>query len=123
MQEARLLAMHAGLMLPADVAAGDAAAFSLENGADQLRAAFADVSLRRYEDRLVVTEAEPLLAYLLSTETVQAELDRMTPDVQQQHIAGLRALIEQQLATHGQVTVAKDSGVFIARAPAADVYH
>lgn len=46
MHEARSLAMAAGLMLPAEVAAGDAAPFSLENGADQLRMAFTDVALR-----------------------------------------------------------------------------
>jgi SAM-dependent methyltransferase len=115
MQEAWLLAMRARLMPPADVAAGDAAIFSLENGADQLRTAFADVALRRYEDRLVVTETEPLLAYLLSTATVQAELAHMKPDVQHHRIAGLRALIDQQLEGDGQIVVAKDSGVFVAR--------
>lgn len=122
MLEARLLAMQAGLMPPAEVAADDAAALSLENGADQLRTAFADVALRRYEDRLVVTETEPLWAYLLSTERVQAALDRMTPDVQHHRIAGLRALIDQQLAARGQLLVTKDSGVFLARAPAAHAY-
>jgi SAM-dependent methyltransferase len=119
MQEARVLAMQAGLMPPAAVEAGDAAAFNLENGAELLKMVFADVALRRYEDCLVVTEPAPLLAYLLSTERVQAELERMTPDVQQQHISGLRALIDQHMARRGQLIVAKDSGVFIARAPAA----
>lgn len=115
MHEARLLAMQAGLMLPAEVAAGDAVAFSLENGADQLRMAFTDVALRRYDDRLVVTEAEPLLAYLLSTGMVQAELGRLEPEVQQRCMAALGALIDRRLTTDGQVIVAKDSGVFIAR--------
>ncbi|MCA9880697.1 MAG: class I SAM-dependent methyltransferase, partial [Thermomicrobiales bacterium] len=62
MHEAWTLAMRAGLMTPAMVAAGDATAFSLENGAEQLRAEFPDVELRRYEDGRAVTEAEPLLA-------------------------------------------------------------
>lgn len=118
MREARVLAMNAELMTPAEVEVGDAVGFSLENGADQLRTAFADVAVRRYEDRLVTTEAEPLMAYILSTEYVQAVLERMEPDVRQRRVAGLRALIDQQMATRGQIIVAKDFGVFIARPPA-----
>src|SRR5262249_16734842 len=49
--------------------------FRLENGAEQLARWFPRVELRRYEDALVVTEAEPLLAYVLSG-TAGASLDR-----------------------------------------------
>jgi SAM-dependent methyltransferase len=117
MQEARLLAMKAGLMSPAEVEAGDAVGFSLENGADQLGIAFPNVALRRYVDRLVVTEAEPLMAYILSTGRVQDVLGGLVPDVQQRRVAGLRTLIDQHLATRGRLIVSKDSGVFIARLP------
>jgi SAM-dependent methyltransferase len=40
--------------------------FTLENGADLLGAWFQGVALARYEDGLVVTEAAPLVDYLLS---------------------------------------------------------
>lgn len=117
MQEARLFAMNAGLMTLADVEAGDAAAFSLENGAEQLGTAFGEVALRRYEDRLVVKQAEPLMAYILSMGQVQAVLASIAPGGRQRRVAGLRAQIEQQLVSDGQIIVMKDSGVFTARRP------
>ena len=62
-------------------------AFDLENGREQLRAYFAHVERHRYEDALVVTEPEPLIAYLLSTrvasvldEADRAELTRRVAD-------------------------------------------
>lgn len=115
MQEARLLAMRAGLMTPADVEVSDAVAFSLENGADQLRTVFANVALRRYEDHLVVTEAEPLLAYILSSWQIQKTLASLDPIDLQDRVTMLRASIDEQMAVDGQIIVAKDSGVFIAR--------
>jgi len=41
--------------------------FSLENGVAQLSERFRDIRLCRYEDSLVVTEADPLIAYVLSS--------------------------------------------------------
>src|SRR6266545_1500464 len=40
--------------------------FRLENGAEQLAPYFAEVALHRYEDALIVTEAEPLVAFIAS---------------------------------------------------------
>jgi SAM-dependent methyltransferase len=114
MREARLLAMNAGLMTRAEVEAGDAKGFSLENGAEQLGTAFAHVALR-YTDSLVVTEAEPLLAYILSSWQVQNTLAGLDVVDRQDRLTMLRALIDEQLQVDGQITVTKDSGVFIAR--------
>ena len=115
MREAREFAMNAGLMTLDEVEAGDAAAFSLENGAEQLRAAFASVERRRYEDRLVVTEAEPLMAYILSTGQAQDALSGLAPDERAHRMKMLHALLESRLSAHGHIIVTKDSGVFIAR--------
>lgn len=41
--------------------------FSLENGAEQLVPWFDEVEIRRFDDSLVVTEVEPLVAYILSS--------------------------------------------------------
>ena len=41
--------------------------FSLENGAEQIMEHFSEVDLQLYDDALVVTEAEPLVDYVLST--------------------------------------------------------
>jgi SAM-dependent methyltransferase len=115
MQEARLLAMQAGLMTSADVEDGDAVAFSLENGAEQLAMAFAGVDLLRYEDRLVVTEAEPILAYILSCAQVQQALASLEAADREHRVTTLRAQIDDQLAAEDHITVTKDSGLFIAR--------
>lgn len=117
MREAWDLALRAGLMTSTDLAAGDAVAFSLENGADQLRPSFAEVTLRRYEDRLVVTEAEPLAAYILSASWVQATLASLDAAEREERVSALRALIDHRLAEDGQVAITKDSGVFVARHP------
>ena len=83
----------------------------------QLARWFGDIALRRYPDALVVTEAEPLLAYLLSGWDVQAVLARLSPDEADHRVGALRILVEEQLAFSGEIRLTKDSGVFIVRHP------
>lgn len=78
--------------------------FLLENGARQLSRWFTRVTLRRYEDDLIVTEAEPLIAYVLSTAA--------TPEVHGGKLAALRALVEHEMASNGSIRITKDSGLF-----------
>jgi ubiquinone/menaquinone biosynthesis C-methylase UbiE len=84
----------------------DAIAFTLENGADQIRRHFSHVELRRYEDALVVTEAQPLLAYILSGASRSA--------LEGERLAALAAFIEREIATQGAIRIGKDSGLFVA---------
>lgn len=81
--------------------------FELENGAETLSAAFDHVERRLYEDALVVTEVEPLVAYILS----------MAPSAlaTEEHITILRRIIRDEIAATGAVLITKDSGMFIAR--------
>ena len=77
--------------------------FLLENGAAQLSQQFTQVSLRRYEDSLIVTEAAPLVDYLLSgrIETAVENRDK------------LAKFVERELADcGGAFHVTKDSGLF-----------
>jgi ubiquinone/menaquinone biosynthesis C-methylase UbiE len=78
--------------------------FTLENGAEQLARWFASITLYRYEDALVVTEAEPLIEYILSgsakTVFVGEKLQR------------LRDLLKQELASRQAIYITKDSGLF-----------
>jgi SAM-dependent methyltransferase len=76
--------------------------FSLENGAAQLAPWFDRIQLARYPDTLIVTEAEPLLAYVRS---YRAGLDG-------DQERALREQIEAELAAHGAVHIGKDSGMF-----------
>jgi hypothetical protein len=82
---------------------GVAEAFTLENGGAQLAQVFGEVSLRRYEDSLVVTEAEPLTAYILSGGLPLDDSGR----------AALADYVERERVRQGGVIrVAKDSGMF-----------
>jgi len=78
-------------------------AFLLENGRDDLEPWFERVQLHIYEDGLLVTEAEPLLAYLLST---------LPQEVQESRRDDLAAFVEGELARQGAVHIAKAQGLF-----------
>jgi SAM-dependent methyltransferase len=80
--------------------------FSLENGAEQLAASFAPVTLERYEDGLAVTEAEPVLAYMFSL-GAQKRLS-------EEHVRRLRSLLEAEIAASGAIQVTKETGLFVA---------
>lgn len=79
--------------------------FMLETGAAQLAPWFDDVTLHRYDDALVVTEAEPLAAYVASkvrlAEERRAALERF---------AG-----EELRRLGGRLRISKDYGLFEAR--------
>jgi ubiquinone/menaquinone biosynthesis C-methylase UbiE len=83
--------------------------FQLENGAEWLTAVFPQVSIFRYEDELVVTEAEPILNFLLST-SLAAENQMPTPET----IAQVRQRLTQQIARDGAVAITKETGLFVA---------
>ncbi len=80
--------------------------FSLENGAAQLREFFDHVSLDRYSDALVVTDAALLTDYILSGRL------ELSPDRQ----IDLAEFVSRALqANDGKIYITKDSGVFEAR--------
>ena len=83
------------------------ARFGLESGEAYMCAAFSEVKLERYPDSLVITEAAPLMDYINSM--------RVRSRVTDQQIAALRMYVENEIATHGEIHMTKDSGLFIAR--------
>jgi len=80
------------------------ASFLLENGLAQIAQWFSGVDLHRYEDGLSVTEAEPLVAYILSIAD-----GRLSADDKR---AALADFVEQELASRGSIYITKDSGLF-----------
>lgn len=90
-------------------------AFNLQNGAEQLSKRFSDVSLERYEDGLVVTEAKPLVDYLLSTAAAQTIAKSLTDEEFRERVERLTGLVERDLAARGAIRIAKDAGLFVAR--------
>jgi SAM-dependent methyltransferase len=81
--------------------------FSLENGAAQLAAVFHDVTLERHEDTLVVTEAEPLVAYVLSMISI--------PRFGSEAVEQFTCEVQERIAAEGAIRIVKDSGLFQAR--------
>lgn len=83
------------------------ARFGLESGEAYMRGAFSEVTLERYPDSLVITEAAPLMDYICSM--------RVRTRVSDEQIAALRTHVENEIAKHGEIRMTKDSGLFIAR--------
>lgn len=82
--------------------------FGLDNGGKQLAAAgFTGVHVRRYEDALRITEAEPLIAYIQST-TGNSKSALSGAGLQK-----FRAGLEQAIRRDGSIGITKESGVFI----------
>lgn len=107
MTEMNALAVRAGII--AETAAsglmGVHLVFTLQDGAQTLGAAFDDVARLDYPTHLRVTEAQPLIDYMLSM------VDRAAPE----KITALRALIEAEIAANGAIHIRKETGVFLAR--------
>ncbi len=82
----------------------DALGFSLEDGAEQIARWFSRIELHRLENTLVVTEAEPLLAFVRSV-TPQGQYSEAT-------FQRLRELIQQELSQHGEMRINMDMGLF-----------
>jgi ubiquinone/menaquinone biosynthesis C-methylase UbiE len=80
--------------------------FELDRGISQLLEFFPNVTLRRYEDALIVTEADPLLNYMLSGPGRAAFTD--------EKVTALRQFLQREIDQRGPIHITKDSGVLIA---------
>lgn len=80
---------------------GSRLSFRLENGGEELARDFGAVTLARYDDALVVTEAAPLLAYARSISLGGNA-----------NLARLIEAIEHGLATDGAIRIGKATGLF-----------
>ncbi|NOX61297.1 MAG: class I SAM-dependent methyltransferase [Chloroflexi bacterium] len=77
--------------------------FGLENGADQLRPYFTDIVVHCYDDALVVTEVEPLVEYILSSQHATAAAE---------HPDRLRREIRRRIERDRAFYIQKDVGMF-----------
>ena len=75
--------------------------FIIENGHEQLAGYFDDVTFHRYENTLIVTEAEPLVAYVRST-AIGAYFDEEP----------FTRFVEEELAREGSISITSDTGMF-----------
>ena len=80
--------------------------FVLETAGEEIAQHFSQVELLRYEDALEVTEAGPLVDYILSSsgsvfDTAQTE--------------ALTAFVQAELDANGPIHIRKDNGLFVAQ--------
>jgi len=78
-----------------------ALAFRLEHGAAILGRVFSTVTLARYDDALLVTEATPLIAYARSMHEASGR-----------DFAALERAIARRLAANGAIHSAEETGLF-----------
>jgi len=85
-------------------------AFGLESGEVKLRRYFTSVEIRRYPDSLHVTQAQPLIDYVLSSQGIGNVNEIITGE----RVAQFSRYIEDTLARDGSIDISKDAGMFIA---------
>jgi ubiquinone/menaquinone biosynthesis C-methylase UbiE len=78
--------------------------FTLENGYEQLKQLFPQVTLFRYPDRLEVTEVKPIIDFIMSTSH--------SAEVFEEKLAKLEGELERELKEQGKIFISKDSGLF-----------
>ena len=78
--------------------------FYLEDGGEQLAPWFVDIAVSRYENELLVTEAEPLIA----SARTRGKLD-------EEQLAAFAEYVEAEIARRGAIRLAKEVGLFEAR--------
>jgi len=78
--------------------------FTLDNGYKQIEPFFSKIEVKRYDDNLVLTEVEPLMAYINSTfrakQLTTAEMEE------------IRKTLTDMLSQKGEIFITKDSGLF-----------
>lgn len=84
---------------------GDPVTFNLETGGEELEGWFEHVSLSLYEDELVVTEVEPLVAYIRSM--------LVTYDWPQERLQALAAHAAAQISDQGAIRISKSTCLFV----------
>lgn len=87
--------------------------FGLENGVKQLYKYFDSVETIVYEDSLHITEAKPLVDYVLSLEGHVNIKDIMT----ESKIRDFYRYLEDIILREGSIDIPKSSGMFIAKKP------
>ena len=88
--------------------------FRLEDGLELLSPYFSEVTLYRFKNSLEVTEAEPLLAYILSA-TAATELRERPNDEQKRRLGAFKTYVEGRIADEGAVRLTVLPGLFEAR--------
>lgn len=82
--------------------------FGLENGQEKLQEFFTDITVREYPDYLEISEADPLLDYIISCHGNQRE--HLEPRYEE-----FKAFLHEKIRQNQTIHITKQAGVFIAR--------
>ena len=85
--------------------------FGLESGKELLSSFFESVEMRRYEDSLHITEPQPLIDYILSTQGIGNVTDIITGD----RVKEFENYIIQLFNKKGYIDIVKDAGMIISQ--------
>ena len=85
--------------------------FSVENGGEQLKEYFNDVTLKIYKNSLLITEAQPLLDYIYSLSDITSEGMKLNSINKESFLEFLNSKIKET----GGVIMSSDWGIFISR--------
>lgn len=83
--------------------------FSLDNGKEQLEPFFPTVTMKRYENRLEIDEADPVVRYYLSINGMHRGLTVLP----EEYAPGFGEYLGKILAERKVISVTKDAGIFI----------
>ena len=89
--------------------------FRLEDGLELLSGYFPEVMLHSYKSSLKVTEAEPLLAFILSA-TAATEFRDRPDEATVKRLEDFKAYLRERIAAEGAVHITQASGLFEAHA-------
>lgn len=92
----------------AELLGGDESRFGLENGTQRLSTYFEEVTRRDFSDRMVFTQLQPILDYILSDEAIvwSMPLDRLGKFVHR---------LKRELEQNHEIGVSIRKGLFVAR--------
>jgi Methylase involved in ubiquinone/menaquinone biosynthesis len=88
-------------------------AFGLQTGENRLGEFFDSVQVRKYEDSLHITEPEPFIAYVLSSQGIGNINDIILGERSQEFTEYILSLFAQK----GCVDVYKEAGIFVSKLP------
>jgi len=107
LQEIRWLMQRAGLSFFGGMVGNSTRHFPLKDAAEQMALWFEHIEIHRRENALVVTEAEPLIAFMLSSLPSSA--------VNAEQLQLLRTIVDQELAQNGAIHITNDAGLVMTR--------
>jgi len=87
------------------------AAFSLENGAAQLRDRFGSIDTRIYADELRITDPDAIVGYVLSLNEIRDGVQVLEED----EVGAFRDFVAARMARDGELRATAKSGMFVCR--------